>query len=343
MSEIRLNNGKVIGDRHSPYIIAELNTSHFGDIEMAKKMIQAAKVSGCDCVKFQSWDETSLYSKKYLAENAIIKRFVNKFSLSESELVMLSEYCQDIKIDFASTPYSEKEADFLLEKCETPFIKIASMDLVNIPYLEYLSTLDTALILSTGMGTMSDIERAVNILSSKNSRICILHCVSLYPTTTENQNLNNIIGLRRNFEKIPIGFSDHSLGIHMSIAAIALGSSIIEKHFTLDNSKIGMDNQMAINQHELSDLVAACRNVKSGLGEVKRTLKQAEIDQRLSMYRSAYAKKFIEKGTRLRISDLEFKRPGDGIYPNKIYEFVGKIISENINEGELITKDMFYN
>jgi N-acetylneuraminate synthase len=151
MKNIKLLSSSVISQSNTPYIIAEMNTSHFGSMETAKKMIEQAKDSGCNCVKFQSWSADTLYSENYYVENPIAKRFVNKFALSESELIEVAQHSKKIGIDFSSTPYSKSEVDFLLYKCDAAFIKVASMDLNNYPFLDYIARTGAPIVLSTGM------------------------------------------------------------------------------------------------------------------------------------------------------------------------------------------------
>ena len=256
MATIRLHDSTVLSDFNRPYIVAEINTSHFGNMGIAKEMIDQAKKAGCDCVKFQSWSAKSLYSKSYYDENPIAKRFVKKFAFSDAELIEVSEYSKKSGIAFSSTPYSRVEVDFLLEKCNVPYIKVASMDLNNYPYLDYIARSGTPIVLSTGMGELEEIQKAVETIEKTgNKNICILHCISIYPPEMSTIRLNNILGLRENFPDYSIGFSDHSIGTEMASAAVALGACMIEKHFTLDKTKIGMDNQMASEPEEMALLV----------------------------------------------------------------------------------------
>lgn len=337
MSTITLRNGRRVGDFEKPYFIAELNTSHFGDLEIAQNMIDTAKAAGCDCVKFQSWSADTLYSESFYKKNPISKRIVKKFSLSEADLKDLSEYCTQVEIDFASTPYSLGEAKFLALKCNVPFIKIASMELNNLPYLISLAELGVPLILSTGMGTMTEIIHAVEaIKSTGNEQLIILHCTAVYPSPSNIIRLNNILGLRDEFPLFPIGYSDHSEGIEIPTASIALGACLIEKHFTLDSSKIGMDNQMATEPDQMKEMVRACLSVQEALGGTNRILGVEEQEQAPKMRRSLVAKTTMHIGQVIDESNVEFKRPGDGIPPNKFYDFVGKKIANKIEAGALI-------
>ena len=263
MAQVVLRDGTVIKDYAVPYIIAEINSSHNGRVETARKMIETAKEIGVSCVKFQSWSADSLYSESYYAGNPIARRIVQKFSLNEEQLGELADYCAEIGISFSSTPYSRREVDFLLERCRAPFIKIASMDINNPEYLKYIAGTGAPIILSTGMAETAEVERAVKTLEDAgNPNIILLHCISIYPAAPSTIHLNNIAGLREAFPGCPVGFSDHTLGIETACAATALGAAVIEKHFTLDKTKMGMDNNMATEPDEFARMIQCCRNVQ---------------------------------------------------------------------------------
>ena len=341
MSTIRLRNGREIGDYRNPYIVAELNTSHFGDVEIAREMIRQAKVAGCDCVKFQSWSAETLYSEGYYKANAIAKRIVKKFALDNSALQLLSRYAAELEIDFASTPYSLEEAIFLIECCNVPFIKIASMELDNLPYLIELGNLGVPLVLSTGMGTASEIIRAVDaIQSTGNHQLVILHCTSVYPSDPQIIRLQNIASLRAECPQYPVGYSDHSIGIEIPAASVALGACLIEKHFTLDSKRIGMDNQMATEPMEMQAMVRACRNVYAAMGGAARLLCEKEEAQIPKMRRSMVSNQDLPVGTVLSVEHIEFKRPGTGISPADHGLFIGRIVRVPIECGEVILPEV---
>ncbi len=340
MKSVILNDGTKLTNFGKPYIVAEMNTSHFGKIENAKEMILEAKKAGCHCVKFQSWTTDSLYSQNYYDENPIAKRFVKGFSFSENQLLELVEYSKEIDISFASTPYSESEVDFLVDECKAPFIKVASMDLNNHVFLEYIGKKNIPIILSTGMGEMHEIESAIKVLEGTNNKnICILHCVSIYPPEISTIRLKNISGLMEKFPDYPIGFSDHSIGIEIPIASIALGACMIEKHFTLDKSKIGMDNQMAAEPDDMKVLIDGCMNVNAALGERTREVQAAELEKRIEMRRSVVSRKDLQSGTKLKLSDLDLKRPGTGIPADKIFNLVGKTLKKDISKDLIILEE----
>jgi N-acetylneuraminate synthase len=265
------------------------------------------------------------------------RRFIKRFSFSADELFILSEFCGELKIDFSSTPYSREEVDFLVEKCQVPFLKVASMDLVNLDLLEHMSSKQIPIVLSTGMGSIQEIQEAVETISKfGNKRICILHCVSLYPTQTKEMNLQNILGLREIFGDFPIGFSDHSEGSPLAIAATALGAALIEKHFTLDKTKIGMDNQMAMETDELAHMIQGCRDVFESLGQKERQVSDAEINQRKIMRRSLVSSRDLAVGHVIQRDDIIFKRPGDGIQISDIDSVIGKTVIKGISSSCII-------
>jgi N-acetylneuraminate synthase len=262
-----------------------------------------------------------------------------KFSFSEEELKEVAEYSKKRGISFSSTPYSHSEVDFLIEKCNAPYVKVASMDLNNYHFLDYIAKKGVPIILSTGMGELEEIHRAVEtIVKAGNKNICLLHCISIYPPETNTIQLRNISGLRNEFPDYPIGFSDHSIGTEIASAAVALGACMIEKHFTLDRTKIGMDNQIALEPEEMSMLVKNCLNVQIALGEEKRTVLPAEVEQRKKMRRSIVTAKDLKAGTMLKEDDLDTKRPGTGLPPVKLKDLIGKRLLTDIEADTLITE-----
>ena len=335
MTYIKFKKNRIVGDYLDPYIVAELNTSHFGDLDIAKEMILQAKKCGCDCVKLQSWKSESLYSKKFYESNKMAKRFFDKFSLSPDQIKELLIYSNEISIDLTSTPYSIEEAEFLADQEYVPFIKIASMEINNLKYLDQLGRLGKPLVLSTGMASFKEIKTAMSILKKTgNKNLIILHCVSIYPSKVETINLNNINGLRDTFPEYPIGFSDHTEGKTAPIAATALGACLIERHFTLNKKKIGFDNQMATEPHEMKSIVEGCREANLSLGSFLRKVTNEEINQRVNMRRSLISNKSIKKGSLIKEDDIIMKRPGDGIPVDLLNNVVGCILLEDMEEEE---------
>lgn len=338
--EIKLNDGRVLGPDAEPYIVAELNTSHFGNVETAKEMIDAAKESGCDCVKFQSWTADTLYSQTYYDQNPIAKRFVKRYSLSNDQLRELSTYCRDQGIGFSSTPYSLPEAEFLVRECAPPFLKIASMELNNLRFLRALAGLGTAIVLSTGMGEEEEIVRAVREMQTAGAKnLCVLHCVSIYPAPAETINLRNMLSMQERLSDVVIGYSDHTVGAEVAVASVALGARLIEKHFTLDNQKIGMDNQMATEPAEMKRLVQQCKSAHAAMGNAARVVSDAERAQRANMRRSVVSARALSAGTVLTEDDVTLKRPGTGIPAEQFDDVIGRTISADIEADQVIPPD----
>ena len=340
MADIKFRNSRKIGDFKSPYFIAEVNTSHFGDIETAKKMILKAKECSCDCVKFQSWSADSLYSENFYLENPIAKRMFSKFSFSAEDLKVLSDFCDQQEIDFASTPYSVEEVDFLVEETNAPFIKVASMDLTNLPFLKYIAKTSMPIVLSTGMATYQEVQDAVDAITKEgNDQLTILHCVATYPVDSKDVRLMNMLALRESFPNCPIGYSDHTIGLEVPCAAVAHGACIIEKHFTLDRSRIGMDNQMATESEDFQKMISLCHSVHSSLGGKERFLSDAEIAQKEKMTRSLVAAHDLSVGHTIVIDDLCAKRPGTGFPVGQADLLIGKKVISEIKANHLIVSE----
>lgn len=340
MAECVFRDGTVISDYGRPYIVSEVNSSHRGKTEIAELMIDASVDIGCDCVKFQSWSAESLYSKTYYDANPISKKLVKRFSLSSEQLKKMAVYCRGKGISFSSTPYSEKEVDFLIDECDVPYIKIASMEVNNPRFLRYIGSKHVPVVFSTGMSDMTEIEAAVRVLEESGvEQMVILHCVSIYPTVIQTVNLNNILGLREKFPRYPIGFSDHTEGDEAAVAAVALGVGFIEKHLTLDKSKVGMDNGMAAEPPLFKKLVRKCRDIQVAMESKERVVTEDELNQRNNMRRSIIAAVDIPAGYVIRASDLYAKRPGTGISPDREELVIGKTAKTDILADTLITLD----
>lgn len=336
------NDGRLISLETPPYFIAEFNTSHFGDIKLAAEMIYSAKEIGVDCVKFQSWSSKTLYSETYYLANPIAKRFIDKFSLTESDLQELSQICKKVGIDFLSTPYSNEEVAFLVNDCQSNAIKIASMEINNLPFLAHIAQTGSSVILSTGMADIEEIRTAVKVFGDNgNNNLCILHCVSQYPTALDEINVKNVKMLHDEFPNRLIGFSDHTIEPFAAQASVALGARIIERHFTLDKSKIGMDNQMASEPNEFKNLIDGCLSTYSALGTYERVVTKKELYQRENMRRSLVYKADFKKGHVLTISDVMFKRPGSGIQPVYLEKYVGRRLSNDVKGDTLVSTTDF--
>ncbi len=337
---MRFRNGRELKNYGEPYIVAELNSSHKGKMDIARAMIDAAVDCGCDAVKFQSWTEDSLYCQDYYDKNPFGRRMVSTLSLQSDQLKELALYCREKKIDFASTPYAPVEVDFLIDECDAPYVKVASMDINNLPFLRYIARRNVPIVLSTGMADFEEIEAAVKAIEQEGDRdICILHCVSVYPIDEDKVNLNNMRMLRDRFPKYVVGYSDHTIGDLAVCAAVGMGATLIEKHFTLDSSKIGWDNQMATEPKEMKELVDYCRRVYSILGEYERHISPDETEQRPKMRRSLVAVKDLPEGHIIEEADLTAKRPGDGIQLSEYESIIGCRLLRDIAADHIIAED----
>jgi len=339
-----------IKNRKDPYIIAELGSNHNGDMGIAKKLIDSAKNAGVDCVKFQSWSKDTIFSKKKYEENYFIaddyrdrddftlEEVVDKYSISESQLRDMKNYCDELGIDCVSTPFSKKEADFLVEDLEVPFIKIASMDLNNYPFLEYIAKKKKPLVLSTGLSNLSEIEKAVHTIESTgNNQLVILHCVAIYPTPDENINLNNIDTLKKLYP-YPIGFSDHSLGYSIPLASVVKGVCLIEKHFTLDKDMEGWDHKVSVTPDEMTIIVKESKRISKSLGS-SRILSIEDENRKTEFRRSLVAVKNLRAGQTINSSDIDAKRPGTGISPGELTYVIGRTLKNDLESDQILNWD----
>ncbi len=334
-----------------PYVIAEIGANHNGDIELAYKMIDKAIECGADCVKFQSWSKDSIFSKKVYRDNYFLRddyrnrtdytleQIVDKYHIGIEEHKVLKKYCDLHGIEFASTPFSKAEVD-LLVSLDVPFIKVASMDLNNIPFLKYIANTGKPIVISTGLCGLSDVSDAVDCLKNNGcKRIILLHCVSIYPPEDTQVNLNNIDMLRQTFG-VEIGYSDHTFGVVAPIMSITKGVCIIEKHFTLDKNMVGWDHKISADPVELETICRAAQTGFKMLGSYKKVVNENE-ERRAAFQRSIVASRFLKAGTIITENDIDYKRPGTGIAP-KYYQFViGRMTKKDLEYDEIITFDDF--
>lgn len=335
-----------------PYVIAEIGANHNGDMNLAKKMIDSAKECGADCVKFQSWSKDTIFSKKTYEDNYFLaddyrnrtdytlEEIVDAYHIGAEEHRELKRYCDSINIDFNSTPFSKKEVDLLVDELDVPFIKIASMDLNNIPFLKYIAGKNKPVVISTGLCGLADVSDAVDCLNHNGcNEVILLHCVSIYPPKDEQVNLNNIDMLRTAFG-CKVGYSDHTLGTVAPIMSLAKGVCIIEKHFTLDKNMIGWDHKISANPTELRTICEAAGHSYKMLGTSSKSVHESQ-ERRDAFQRSIVAARTIEKGQIIKEEDIDYKRPGTGIAP-KYYQFVvGKEAKRTILYDEIIRLEDF--
>ncbi len=347
MKKIKIGN-KEIYNFSKPYIIAEIGANHNGDMDLAKQMIDSAVLCGADAVKFQSWSPKTLIAKEEFDRNqsyndgdggkkhfGSLKEMVDKYYLREEQHFELKDYCSDKNVDFCSSPFSEYEVD-LLEKCDVPFFKVASMDINNVQLLNYLAEKGKPIILSTGMARLSEIDKAVELLNKRNCNdIALLHCISIYPPLYEDIHLNNITMLQKAFG-LPIGFSDHTIGFSIPLASVALGSCIIEKHFTTDKNLPGWDHMISADPYEMKIICEESANIAASMGLFSRIVSQAEQEKKFKFRRSIVVAKNLPTGHILTNDDLTSKRPGTGISPDMMDNLIGRKLTRNVEEDVLL-------
>ena len=326
------------------FIIAEAGPNHNGDFETALRLVDAAKRAGVDCVKFQTFVSEELISKR--AEKAEYQKkttgadesqyeMLKKLELSFDQFRELKKYCDETGIMFLSTPFDIPSVHFLQE-LDIAFWKIPSGEITNFPYLVEIAKTHKDVVMSTGMSEMEEIAAAIKVLRENGAgRISLLHCNTEYPTPFEDVNLRAMDTLRDAFG-VPVGYSDHSLGISVPIAAAARGAQIIEKHFTLDKNMVGPDHKASLEPQELCDMVSAIRNIEKALGSAEKKPSASEKKNMAVARKSIVARTAIRAGEILTEQNLAVKRPGSGISPMRWNEIVGTIARKDYIEDELI-------
>lgn len=326
-------------------IIAEAGVNHNGDIDNAFKLIDTAKAAGADIVKFQTFNANKLASR-YAQKAEYQKTFSNKsesqldmlrsLELTKQQHIELIDYCTKKGIQFLSTPF-DLESIEMLQELNLPMYKIPSGEITNLPYLIRIASLQKPVILSTGMCTMNEIREAVTILREYGTNdISILHCNTHYPTPYEDTNLLAMLTLKQEFGE-NVGYSDHTLGIEVPIAAVAMGAKIIEKHFTLDKNMDGPDHAASLEPEELELMVKSIRNIEKALGNGKKVPSKSEVDNIAVARKSIVAKTNILEGDTFTENNITVKRPGTGISPMKWFYVLGKTAKKNFEEDELIS------
>jgi len=334
-----------VGDGHPPYVIAEIGSNHNGDMDLCRRLIDAAADAGAHAVKFQSWSESSLIAAEEYDRNpeysdkkkhfGSLREMVRAYQLTPDQHVLARSYCEEKGVEFCSSVFSTEEAD-LLEALDVPFFKLASMDVVNLPLLAYVAAKRRPVIIATGMATLGEIEQAIKTVRGEgNDDVALLHCVSIYPPDYASIRLLNIDMLRRTFD-VPVGFSDHTLGTSVPLAAIALGACVIEKHFTVDKDMAGWDHAISADPGELRTIVEEGRHVFDALGGFTRVVSAAEIEKRERFRRSLVARRALRRGHVLDDDDLTAKRPGSGISPAELEHVVGRRLAADIEEDHVL-------
>lgn len=327
------------------YVIAEIGANHNGDMDLARKLIDAAKDAGCDCAKFQSWDR-DLFADAVYERNAFLddgreldgnlEEFVLKFAVSKDEMAELNEHCKKVGIDFASSVFTLPQLEEVVA-LNPPFIKVASMDLNNDFMISAAAKTGLPIFLSTGLSTLEEIAHAVETVEATgNKNLVILHCLAMYPPADSAVNLLNIDMLRDAFG-YPVGFSDHTLGVEIGMASMARGSVVYEKHFTLDKTMDGWDHATSADPADMALLTSAASRIHAAMGGTVRRLTPEEIDMRNAFRRSIVAAHAIPAGKTIQMEDLDYKRPGVGLSPNINTSLIGRQAAHDIPKDALLS------
>ncbi len=334
--------------QHKVIIIAEAGVNHNGSIDNAKKLIDVAAKAGVDYVKFQTFKTEKLVSKKakkaeYQQNNINEKNdtqfeMLKKLELSLQNHQELINYCEKKKIKFLSTAFDLDSLDYL-QTLNIDFFKVPSGEITNKPYLKKIASFGEKIVLSTGMSTMNDIHLAMNTLLENNvplNDISILHCNTEYPTPFSDVNLKAMNTIASTF-KVQVGYSDHTLGIEVPIAAVALGATIIEKHFTLDKTMEGPDHQASLEPLELIAMVKSIRNIEKAIaGDGQKTVSESEQKNLDIARKSIHINKSMLKGHVISENDLSMQRPGNGISPMDMDKVIGKKLTRDVFEEHLL-------
>ena len=332
--------------KKSVFIIAEAGVNHNGSIRLAKKLIDIASYSGADAVKFQTFKTENVLTKK--AKKAEYQNKTTDASESQFNMIKklelgmgahkeLIKYCENKNIIFLSTPFDIDSIN-MLSDLNVKFFKIPSGEVNNLPYLRHIGSLKKSIILSTGMSTLHEIKDALDILIDSGTpikNITVLHANTMYPTPMKDVNLNAMLSIQKEFG-VDVGYSDHTLGIEVDIAAVAMGASVIEKHFTLSKDMDGPDHIASLEPDELKNMVLAIRNIEKALGDGEKKASPSESVNLSVVRKSIVASKNIKKGDLLTEKNIAVKRPGNGINPMKWDDIIGSTARKNYNADELI-------
>lgn len=337
-------NGRKVGDGYPAYIIAEMSANHTGSIDRALEMIHVAKEAGADCVKIQTYTPDTMTidcRNSYFNITDGTWKGENLYSLYQKAYTpwewqdKLRDEAAKVGIDFFSTPFDNTSVDFL-EKLGIAFYKVASFELVDIPLLEYIASKGKPMIMSTGMGTLEEIEEAVNaVYATGNRQLALLKCSSAYPAKTEEMNLRTICDLKKRFD-IPVGLSDHSMGSFSAATAVALGANIIEKHFCISRAIKNPDSSFSMEPDEFREMVERVREVEKAMGTVTYGVSKQE-ESNACFRRSLFVVEDIKAGEKLTDKNIRSIRPAYGLKPKYYGEVIGKTAKHELKRGTPLT------
>lgn len=341
MHEVSTNYSK-IGDQHPCYVIAEIGSNHNGNYDIACEMMEKAKNAGVNAVKFQTFKAENHYSKKtpkigMYEEN--IFDLIKSLEIDRSWHKKLSTECAKLKIDFLDSP-CDLEAIALAKSVEMPLMKVASFDMVDLTLIREIAKTGKAVMFSTGMSNLSEIQNAINVCRTENNnKIIALQCTSLYPAPTKLSNLNSMRTMKEMFNIIT-GYSDHTMGDHIPLAAVAMGAKVLEKHYTLDRKSKGPDHAFAMEPLELKIMIDKIREIEAAFGDgEKNGPRPEEMELFTKARRSIMAKNSIKSGSIIKATDIVIKRPGLGINPAHLEIVIGRVAKVDIEAEEPITWD----
>lgn len=341
--------------RKYPYIVAEIGGNHNGDIELGKKMIKAAKECGADAVKFQLYRRGDLWTEDHLKElnDGVVKlenvsnwstkelglnnifEQVDKFAIQEQEHIEFFNYARELGIDYSTSAFTKKDVDFCIDQ-KVANLKVASCDVTNLDLIEYVISKDYPTQIALGMASLAEIEAIVNLIPEKyKHNVTLLHCVSLYPPKDEYVNLNFLKTLRQAFG-MEVGYSDHTFGFSIPLAAVAFGATVIEKHFTLDKNMPGWDHKVSANPEEMRIIASESKRVVDALGSGIKVVSEDEIAKQKKFRRSITTANALKAGQEITYNDILFKRPGTGIPANKYKEIIGRHVNRDIEENKTL-------
>ena len=328
----------------SVYIIAEAGDNHNGRFDLAVRLIDAAAEAGADCVKFQTfiteeviskYAQKAQYQKETTGNEETGFEMVKKLELPFDDFIKLHAYCAKKQIQFLSAPFDLPSISFLCT-LNLPLWKIPSGEITNLPYLLLIAKTKKPVIMSTGMCNIEEIQTAVNVLKENGTpKITLLHCNTEYPTPFEDVNLNAMLTLQKRFG-MEVGYSDHTTGIEVPIAAAALGAAVIEKHFTLDKHMEGPDHRASLEPAEFSSMVTSIRNIEKAMGNGIKTASRSERKNIDIARKSIVARCAIKKGELFSNDNITAKRPGNGISPMRWFDVIGTMAKRDFKEDELI-------
>ena len=342
-----INFGKrVVGAGRPAFVIAEAGVNHNGNLDLAFQLVDAAIAAGAEAVKFQTFIAAELiaagaakaeYQKATTGDQESQLEMIKRLELSFGDFQKLKIYCDDQGITFLSTPFDLKSIDFLANLGVVAF-KISSGDLTNDPLLRHVAAKGRPVILSTGMSNLDEVREALAVLHDTD--VILLQCVTNYPAAAEDINLRAMLSMQSAFD-VNVGYSDHTLGIEVALAAVALGACVIEKHFTLDKNLVGPDHRASLEPHEFKAMVDGIRKVEASLGNGQKIPAASETSNAAVARRSIVAARDISAGTQITSAEIAFKRPGTGLAPRMADQLLGKTARVDVKAGSLLDLEMF--